>query len=316
MDHGPDDIGFFQIDKKTCNAEVSSMPRFQALAITTNYWKPGEDYLNAIVKAVEKKVDDDDYLVVSEKALSTASGNIVDESNIQPSFSAEIIARLWMRVCWGYLLSAMLSFGKNLTRNLREYPLESGSRHKQLALQHTGFLQALMFGSEGGIDGSNLPYAYVSLPLNNSEEIAANIRREIRTKLKKGTTVIIVDTDKTYSFRNFHFTPRPKPMRGIYSHGGIIAYIIGRIFMLKKRPTSLAVVGQELSAEEALRLANVADRARGAGSGTTVWKMAARFGVNVTGVTWNMLSGIRHQPIVIVRRNNYKKTVTVTLSPS
>lgn len=292
------------------------MPKFQALAIATNYWKPGENYLNAIIKAVENKVKDDDYLVVSEKALSTAVCNIVDEHKIQPGLNAKIISRLWMRVCWGYLFSAMLSFGKKLTRNLREYPLESGSRHKQLALEFAGPLQALMFGSEGGIDGSNLPYAFVSLPLDNAEEIATIIRLEIQAKLKKRTTVIIVDTDKTYSVGNFHFTPRPDAMQGIHSQGGIISYIIGRTFKFKKRPTPLAVVGQELPAEEALRVANIADRARGTGSGTTVWKMAAHFGVNLTGVTWNMLSGIRHKPIVIVRRKPYKKTVTLILSPS
>jgi len=122
-------------------------------------------------------------------------------------------------------------------------------------------------------------------------------------KLKKKVTVVIVDTDKTYSFRNFHFTPRPKPLRGIHSNGGILAYLAGRIFKLRKRPTPLAAAGQELSAEEALKIANIADKARGPGSGTTVWKMASRFHVTVTGVTWGMLASIKHKPIVIVRKN-------------
>jgi F420-0:gamma-glutamyl ligase-like protein len=159
-----------------------------------------------------------------------------------------------------------------------------------------------MFGSEGGIDGSNLPYAYVSLPLANAQEIAERVREEIQRKLGKHVTVVIVDTDKTYTFRNFRFTPRPAPMRGIYGDGGVIAYVVGRLLRLRKRPTPLAVAGAELSAEEALRIANVADRARGTGSGTTVWKMAKHFHVTLTGVTWAMLSGVRHKPIVIVRR--------------
>jgi F420-0:gamma-glutamyl ligase-like protein len=279
------------------------MPKYRALALTTNYWRPGEDFLNKIIKAAGKKVDDGDFVIVSEKALSTAHGNIVDESTVQPSLNAKLIARWWMRVCWGYILSAMLGFGQTLTRNLREYPLETGSQHKQLALERAGLLQALMFGSEGGVDGSNLPYAYVSLPLENAAEIATKIREEIWVKLRKKVTVVIVDTDKTYSFRNFHFTPRPKPIKGIHSHGGILAYLIGRMLKLKKRPTPLAVAGQELSAEEALKIANIADKARGTGSGTTVWKMASRFRVTVTGVTWEMLAGIGHKPIVIVRKN-------------
>jgi F420-0:gamma-glutamyl ligase-like protein len=278
------------------------MPRYSALALTTKFWRPGDDFLNEIIKAVGKKVGDGDFVVVSEKALSTALGNIVDESTINPNLSARLIARLWMRICWGYLLSVVLGFGKRLTRNLREYPLETGSQHKQLALENAGLLQALMFGSEGGIDGSNLPYAYVSLPLANSDRIADEIQKEIWVKLRKKVTVVIVDTDKTYSFRSFHFTPRPKPMRGIHSLGGILAYLVGRTLRLRKRPTPLAIAGQELSAEEALKIANIADKARGTGSGTTVWKMASRFHVTVTGVTWEMLAGIRHKPIVIVRK--------------
>jgi F420-0:gamma-glutamyl ligase-like protein len=283
------------------------MHTYKALAATTSYWKPGDNILNAIIKAVQGKVDDGDFVVVSEKAISTALGNIVDETKVKPSLNAKLIARLWMRVCWGYFLSAMLGFGQQLTRNLRQYPLELGSRHKQLALQLAGPLQALMFGSEGGIDGSNLPFAYVSLPLSNAEEMAARIREEIRAKLKKRAYVVIVDTDKTYTLRNFHFTPRPKPMRDIHSLGGVLTYIAARMFRLRKRPTPLAVAGLELSADEALRIANIAENKRGTGSGTTVWKMAARLGVGITDVTWEMLADIRHKPIVIVRKKNEAK---------
>jgi F420-0:gamma-glutamyl ligase-like protein len=283
------------------------MHTYEALAVATSYWKPGGDFLNAIIKAVETKVGDGDFVVVSEKALSTALGNVIDESTVQSRLNAKLIAHLWMRVCWGHFLSAMLGFGQRLTRNLRQYPLESGSRHKQLALQQAGPLQALMFGSEGGIDGSNLPFAYVSLPLSNAEEMATRIREEIRAKLKKKAAVVIVDTDKTYTFRNFHFTPRPKPLRGIHSYGGILAYLAGRMLRLRKRPTPLAIAGLELSVDEALRIANIADNARGTGSGTTVWKMAARFGVGVTDVTWDMLASIRHMPIVIVRKSKPKR---------
>jgi F420-0:gamma-glutamyl ligase-like protein len=279
------------------------MPRYQALAVATSFWKPDDDFLREIFTAIDKRVHDDDFVVVSEKALSTASGNIVDESRIQPNLNAKLIARFWMRVCWGHLLSALLGFGRRLTQNLREYPLESGSRHKQLALERGGPLQALMFGSEGAIDGSNLPYAYVSLPLENAEEIAATIRQEISVKLGKNVTVVIVDTDKTYTFRNVHFTPRPNPMRVIHSNGGVFAYLAGRMLGLRKRPTPLAIAGRKLSAEEALRIANIADKARGTGSGTTVWKMASHFHVSVTGVTWAMLASIKHKPIVIVRKN-------------
>ena len=283
------------------------MTKYYALPVATKYWKPGEKYLNGILDAVEKRLADGDFVVISEKALSTALGNIIDESSTCPSFNAKLISRIWMRIAWGYCLGLLCRLGPRLRRRLREYPLEAGSRHKQIALQHAGLLQALMWGSEGGIDGSNLPFSYVSLPLNKPFETAELIQQQIWLKLKKKVFVIIVDTDKTYSFRNFYFTPHPKPMRDIHSLGGVTAYIIGRLFKFRKRPTPLAVAGGKLQAKEALKIANIADRARGPGSGATVWDMAARFNVAATGISWEMLSKVKHKPIVLVRKT--RKTV-------
>ena len=91
-------------------------------------------------------------------------------------------------------------------------------------------------------------------------------------------------------------------MKGICSFGGVAAYLIGRTFKLKRRPTPLAVADNKLHVAEALKIANIADRARGPGSGATVWDMAARFNVAITRISWDMLSQIKHKPIVIVRK--------------
>jgi F420-0:gamma-glutamyl ligase-like protein len=284
------------------------MTKYQALALTTKYWKPGEDYLNEVTKTIMKRVADDDFVVVSEKALSTALGRIVDESKINPSLNAKIVSKFWMRIMWAHFLGVLCRFGKRLVLRLRQYPVEDGSRHKQVALQRAGLLQALMFGSEGGIDGSNLPFSYVSLPLENANELADEICKGIHVKLGKKVTVIIMDTDKTYSFRNFHFTPRPKPMKGIHARcGGVLAYVAGRMLKLKKRSTPIAVAGSKLHVEEALKISNIADKARGSGSGATVWDMAARFGVGFTNVSWDMLAKLKHKPIVIVRKKPTQK---------
>jgi F420-0:gamma-glutamyl ligase-like protein len=283
------------------------MTKYYTLSIATEYWKPGEDYLRFILEVVANRVADGDFIVISEKALSTALGNIIDENSARPSLNAKLISCFWMRIVWGYLLSRICRLGPRLRRRIRQYPIEAGSRHKQVALQHAGLLQALMWGSEGGIDGSNLPFSFVSLPLNKPYASAELIHRQIWLKLKKKVFVLIVDTDKTYSFRTFYFTPHPKPLQGIHSIGGVTAYIIGRLFKLRKRPTPLAVAGGMLQAKEALKIANIADRARGPGSGATVWDMATRFHASTTGISWDMLSKVKHKPIVIVRRN--KKTV-------
>ncbi len=121
--------------------------------------------------------------------------------------------------------------------------------------------------------------------------------------MKSNVCVVIADTDKTYKFRNLFFTPRPKPMKGIHSFGGTTTYVIGRMLKLKKSSTPLTVAGCDLQAIGALKITNIADKARGPGSGATVWDMAARFHVEVNGVSWEMLSKIGHKPLVIVRKN-------------
>jgi F420-0:gamma-glutamyl ligase-like protein len=275
--------------------------KYKAVAVATPYWRPKEDYLKQIVEAINKEVEDGDFVTISEKAISTALNNIIDESSVQPSRFARFLAKYWMRFVWPYILGPLCNLRKRTVRRLRAYPLEEGSCHKQVALEHGGFLQALMHGSEGAIDGSNLPYSYVSVPLENAQQIAQKIQWQIKSRLGKKVTVVIVDTDKTYSLKGFHFTPRPKPLKGIHSFGGFFAYVAGRFFKLEKRATPLAVAGSQITTEEAIEIAEIANRSRGSGAGRTVWDMAKTFRVPLTGVTWEMLDKVKHQPIVIMK---------------
>ncbi len=275
--------------------------RYKTLAVRTRYWRPGEDYLKQIVDLISEKIDDGDLVTISEKALSTVTGKIMDESTAQPGWMARFLAKYWMRWVWGYILAPLCRLKEKTIKHLRDYPIREGGAHKQVALKQTGFFQALMLGSEGGIDASNLPYSYVSLPLREASIIAQEVRDYIKSKLGKEVGVVIIDTDKTYSLRRFHFIPRPGAIEGIHYFGGVFAYLIGRLFGMKRRATPIAVAGCELSVEEALRISEIANRARGFGSGRTVWDMAKAFKVPSTCVTWDMLDKIVHKPIVIVR---------------
>ena len=274
---------------------------YEALAVKTRYWKPKDDYVTDVINAVKNVIKDGDFVTISEKAVSTALGNLIDEKKIKPSSLARCIAKYWMRIVWPYVLGPVCHLRKKTTNYLRSYPVKEGSRHKQLAIQRSGFLQALMHGSEGGIDGSNLAFSYVCLPLQNAEEVVFELRERIYSELGKKVSVGIVDTDKTYSFRGFHFTPRPKPIKGIFSVGGFLAYVFGRSLKLKKRATPLAFSGSKLSTEEAIEIAKIANRTRGAGAGRTVWDMAKNFNVSLTGVTWEMLEQTEHRPVVLIR---------------
>ena len=275
--------------------------RYKAVAVETRYWKPRDDYTLDIIEAIKNIVTDGDFVTVSEKAVSTALGNLIDEKNVTPSRLARFIAKYWMRTVWPYILGPLCHLRKKTIDYLRSYPAEDGSLHKQLAFERGGLLQTLMHGSEGGIDGSNLPHSYVCLPLENAQDVAHKLRKQIETELGKRVSVAIVDTDKTYSFRGFHFTPRPKPMNGIHSIGGVLAYVAGRSLKLKKRATPLAISGPRIALEEAIEVAKVANRTRGAGAGRTVWDMAKTFNTPLTGVTWKMLGSVKHRPIVIIR---------------
>ena len=270
--------------------------------VKTGYWRPREKYLKAISDSTQKLLRDNDILVVSEKALSVAKGNIIDEGKVKPGLLAKILVTLWMRFLWGRFFGKLCKFRVEAIKHLRNYPLEQGAAHKQAVLQCAGFMQALKYGSEGGIDMSNLPFSYTCLPLDNPREEAERIQREIKDKTGKKVTVIISDTDSTFSYHNFHFTSRPNPIKGIKSFGGALSFILGRALKLRQRATPLAVVGSNLRVEEALNLVEVTHHARGYGAGRTVWDMTQRFGVELSEATWSMLDKVDHFPIVLIRR--------------
>jgi len=272
--------------------------------VRTPYWRPGCDYTTMIVKAVQPHLRDGDVVVISEKAISMARGRIVDEGKVVPSLSAKVIVRIWTPLLWGYLLGPLCRFKAPTIRRLRFYPPREGAAHKEVALRYAGLLHALKYGSEGGIDLSNLPYSYAALPLNDGPRETERLRSRIEERTRMRVTVMISDTDSTFSLHGIHFTSRPNPIKGIHYFPGPILFVLGRVLGLKQRATPLAVAGSNLDVEEALEIAERAHHARGYGAGRTVWDMVEGSTVGVAGVTWEMLSRSRHCPIVLVRTDS------------
>lgn len=275
--------------------------RWRFKPVKTAYWMPHTDYLNAIWEAIKGVVKEGDVVVVSEKAISTAKGLIVDESRIHPTASARFISSFWMRIIWGYLLGYLCHLKPKSIPRLRAYPTLEGAKHKQLALCYAGLLQALKQGSEGGIDVSNLPYSYACLPLPDPKSEAEKIGLYLEAKGIRGVSVMIVDTDMTYTIGSLHLSPRRTSIRSIYGFGGFLTYVLCRMVKAKARATPLAIWGAEFDAEEALKLAEAAHHIRGSGAGRTAWDASARFSVQLTEISWDMLSSIPHYPIVICR---------------
>jgi F420-0:gamma-glutamyl ligase-like protein len=280
---------------------LSSDLTYIARPVQTSYWKPGDDWLADTVRHVAETVREGDFLVVSEKAISVATGRIIDEDTIKPTFLARLVAVGWMRVVWGRILGRICHLNSTNISRLREYPIEKGAIHKQAAMNHAGFFQALRHGSEGGIDASNLPFSLVALPLEDAEKEATKIRERLFSETTKRINTLIVDSDKTYSLRWFHMSVRPTSIKAIRCLG-LSAYILGRLLKLTPRSTPLALVGENLSAEEALQISAVANKVRGSGAGRTAWDMGETFHVKPHEVTWEMLQTVRHTPIVIVRK--------------
>jgi len=277
--------------------------RFKAIRVRTKYWRPGTDYIEEIVEAVRGLVRDGDIITVSEKAVSTASGLLIDESKVKAGRLARFLSGFWMRRVWGGPLGRLTRLRKETIRRLRGYPPEEGASHKQLAILKVGLLQALRHYSEGGIDASNLPYTFVSLPLQRPLKEAERIRRALESATGLRLSVMIVDGDTTYSWRNLHLAPRRVEVKGLIHIGGFMTFVLGRILGFKARATPLAISGESLNPDLALHLAEAAHRIRGYGAGRTVWDMSERFGVPPSHVTWRLLEGVEHFPIVIIRKS-------------
>jgi len=284
--------------------------RLRAKAFRTRYWRPGTDFTREVLRAIRKTVRDGDFVVVSEKAICTALGRLVDEARVRPSSLARFLASFWVRRFWGHVLGPFCHLRPETLLKLRSYPAEEGAAHKQVVLWLKGFLHALMWGSEGGIDGSNLPFSYVSIPLepDRAVEIARGLARAIREELGARVRVLIVDSDRTYTLGPLHLSPRPTAIKGILGGLGPITYVLGNALRLRGRPTPVASSDPGLPPEVALRVASVAERAMGHGAGRDVWEMASRFGVSLTSVTWEMLEAVEHRPVAIVRTRRGRLT--------
>jgi F420-0:gamma-glutamyl ligase-like protein len=274
--------------------------KITVIKVKTEYWSPGTDYIHEIVDALQGVLKDGDIVTISEKALSTAMGNVIDESKTRPGRLAKVLSSFWMRRLWGGPLGKLSKLRKHTVERMKNYPLQEGAAHKQVALERVGLLQTLRHYSEGGIDASNLPFSYVCLPLEDPELVADSIRSALEVIGSKVPT-LIVDGDTTYSKGNLHLAPRRVQIPGIIHMGGFMTFLVGRMFDFASRSTPLALSGVVLNPDFTLTLANVSHRVRGHGAGRTVWDMAESLGVGLTEVTWEMLGLVDHYPIAILR---------------
>ena len=99
---------------------------------------------------------DGDFLVISETPISVSQGRLVDESKFKASILSFLLADVWSKYIWGYLLGPMFRIKSRTIQNLRKLPPEARI-HKRVILEYYGLKHALKPASEAGVDLSNVP---------------------------------------------------------------------------------------------------------------------------------------------------------------
>lgn len=266
------------------------------IPIETGYIKPGED-LSQIINPARELMEDGDYLVIAETPISVSQNRLVDEAEYKPGLTAKFLTVVWSKYLWGYVLGPLLKIKKRTIKNLRKLPKETYA-HKEVVLQLYGLKHALKPASEAGIDLSNAPGTCVSLLPENPQGVA----REIKNKIGKNVTVLIIDTDATYMKNNQYFTGLPTAIDGIKSDMGFFGYFKGQLS--ENMGSTPLGCSEEISVETGLKMANIAEDYQKSLSTEmkTIHSVKSVLGTEFDEVTVEALDSITHTPAVIIRR--------------
>jgi len=267
-------------------------------------WKPGADALKLILKVYGDILKPNDFIVISDKALAVAYGYLYDESKLEVNLLDKILTYFVARFFWGRIFNNPFSLA--IIHTLRDTPLEVLASHKKLALKIGGLKHFFKPVSEAGIDTSNLPGSYVSIPIKNINEIIDDLREVLTKKLGFNVNTLVLDTDKTYQLKfvsNVAFSTRPSNVPGIIDLGGL-AYFLGKYFRsyFYEYPTPVAYSGEWLGLKRILQLSRIVERYRGFGAGRDLIEMMWRLKVkSYEEITWKKLSKVKHYPVLVVR---------------
>lgn len=272
------------------------------------YWYPGVDVAREIINRYKEYLVEKSIVAISEKAISVALGNIYDESLVKADPISKYFTKIVDSYLWGRVLCKFFRRSEEFFELLRETPLEYLASHKKLSIKYGGLIHFIKPYSEAGIDTTNLPYHYVSLPLKNADKIARDIRVDIVKSINKDIYVLILDSDRTFKFKyisNFAISTRPSYIDGIIDLGGL-GYILGKMFprSFKEYPTPVAYSGEWFGLPRILKLSRIAEKSMGHGLGRTAVEMLRNLGRrSFSEVKWRDMSKIKHYPVLIITIN-------------
>jgi len=285
-----------KIENEIINASKND---YIVIPIYTRYIKPGEPY-DIIIENSLDILEENDFLVISETPLAISQGRIVDESIVEPSISSIILAEIWSKYFWGYLLGPLMGIKKRTILNLRKLPYEA-RKHKKLILDYYGWKHALKPASEAGVDLSNAPGTYVSLLPKDPQKISEDIGRKIMAQIGKKVIVMVIDTDATYKLGKMKFTSLPISIPEIRNNMGILGYLMGRLGSIQG-PTPLGISYPQ-NIDKILQIARIADECqrKNGNDMETVYDMQKKLNGDIKTISLEMLDSIPHVPAVIIR---------------
>jgi F420-0:gamma-glutamyl ligase-like protein len=287
-------------NKSETNNSKLYQEEYTLIPVVTDYIKPNESY-DIIIKNAAEFLQEGDFLVISETPISVSQGRLVDESEFQASILSFLLADVWSKYIWGYILGPIFRIKSRTIHNLRKLPPEARI-HKKVILEYYGLKHALKPASEAGVDLSNVPGTMVSLLPDDPGGVSRDISGKILREFKIDVTVMIIDTDACYEIMGKTFTSLPIALDDIKSDLGFFGYLLGRFGNLLG-PTPLGIsTPHEL--DIALKIAKIAEdyHKHNEKDIETVYDMGDMFKGDISGVTVEMLDSMTHTPAIIIRK--------------
>lgn len=272
---------------------------YKIIPIKTKYIHPN-DSLDEFYEKTVPYIEDGDYVVIAETPIAISQGRLIDESEYESTFLSFLLADIWSKYIWGYILGPLLGIKKRTIKNLRKLPKESRV-HKEVVLKHYGLKHALKPASEAGIDLSNVPGTLVSMIPHNCDKIAKVMSDKFYSLSSKRVNVIIMDTDATYCLKNKYFTGLPEAIEGISANHGVFAYTLGQVS--KNVGSTPLASSSKISVKKALKITNICEDYQKSQETNieTIYTMKELLNSEMDSISSEDLEKIEHTPIIIYR---------------
>ncbi|MBI2832549.1 MAG: coenzyme F420-0:L-glutamate ligase [Chloroflexi bacterium] len=185
------------------------MKNIQVVGLTTiPEIKAGDNLAQLIVECARNEaggIQEKDIIVITAKVVSKAENLVIDLRQVKPGKKASDIAHkvkenpavIQLMMDHGHKLIAAIPLTKMGKEQIRRYSSKPEMAVKLLEEAPNIVItrdKAGRLSNNGGIDGSNHPEGFVSLPPPDPDKAALELRQNIRKLTGKEVAVIISDT--------------------------------------------------------------------------------------------------------------------------